>query len=43
MSGQRGCMVLCSASVDRFAQRKAQFEEIAGTFKLIPIGAGPAK
>ena len=43
LSGQRGYMVLCSASVDRFAQRKAQFEEIAGTFKLIPVGAAPAK
>jgi hypothetical protein len=43
LSGQRGYMVLCSASVDRFPQRKAQFEEIAGTFKLIPVAAEPAK
>jgi hypothetical protein len=34
VSGRRGYMIAASARVDRFAQRKAAFEEIMATFKV---------
>ncbi|MCX5655435.1 MAG: PsbP-related protein [Planctomycetota bacterium] len=41
-SGTRGYTVAANAVSERFPQRKAQFEEVLGTFRLLGATAAPA-